>query len=36
MVSFEIVKHHNGAISIDSNSNGTTISIQLPIIKSSE
>lgn len=36
MVSFEIVKHHNGAISIDSNSTGTTISIQLPMTKSCE
>lgn len=36
MVSFEIVKHHNGVISIESNSNGTTISIQLPMTKSCE
>ncbi len=31
MVSFEIVKHHNGDVNIESHSNGTTISIQLPI-----
>lgn len=31
MVSFEIVKQHNGNVHIDSNSDGTTISIQLPI-----
>lgn len=33
MVSFEIVKHHNGDVSIESDTSGTTISIQLPISK---
>ena len=34
MVSFEIVKHHNGDVSIMSDSSGTTISIKLPITDS--
>jgi two-component system sporulation sensor kinase A len=33
MVSYEIIKHHNGEVKIDSNSNGTTISVILPISK---
>ncbi|PMC40550.1 hypothetical protein CJ195_02215 [Bacillus sp. UMB0899] len=33
MVSLEIMKHHNGAVTIESDSNGTTVSIQLPISK---
>jgi two-component system sporulation sensor kinase A len=30
MVSYEIIKHHNGEVRIDSDSNGTTISVILP------
>ncbi|WP_367275877.1 ATP-binding protein [uncultured Metabacillus sp.] len=31
MVSYEIIKHHNGEVKIDSHSKGTTISVILPI-----
>lgn len=33
MVSYEIINHHNGEVKIESNSNGTTISVILPISK---